>query len=940
MRSFLHHVAASLLEHFGHNLSHLVVVFPGKRASLFLDQALAELSPTPVWTPTYRTISELFAKASPYTLCDPVESVCRLYRSYAAHVKEPQGLDQFYGWGEVLLADFDDIDKQLADASKLFTNIHDLRQLDDNSYIDSDQVEALRSFFGNFSLEENSELKQRFLQLWEQLPDIYADLNASMRADGVLYEGALQRDVIANIDAASWSSGDTKYVFVGFNVLNAVEQALFDALKRRGQAFFYWDYDTFYLKNHEAGYFLQKNLERYGNELAASCFNNLRTPKQLTFVTTSSENAQARYLPEWLREHLTEHENQTAVVLCNEQLLQPVLHAIPDAEIPLNVTMGFPLADTPVYSFMLALMELQTEGYDSVLKRFRTKQLRAVAAHPYARMLDDNIWRQQIVGQGTALLRYLQDILTQVAALLRDDIIATESIFRAYTCLNRLADLMSGNTPLLTVSDSTLSLLLRSVLAAETIPFHGEPAIGLQVMGVLETRALDFRNILMLSVGEGFLPKKVTDSSFIPYHLREAFGLTTLKHKIAVYAYYFYRLIQRAERVTFMYNESNAGIRQNEISRFLRQLLAETDFPIEHRVLQAACAPKLTEPIVVEKTTELMQKLRDYYDNTGRTGKDRRFLSPSAMNTYTSCPLSFYYRYVQGMRIDPDPAEGLDAKLFGDVFHRAAELLYTRLISVGDTIRAQDLDPFIEMEGQRLDPIVRQAFCDKFFLGMPEEYHGILFIARRVVTTYLLQLLRHDRHLTPFRIVKLEEPQTKTLHIRGMEIDTGGIIDRLDLVHDSDVTGGAALRVVDYKTGGRPEAVRALDLLFHDTDQKAHYYFQTLLYATIVAENNKMPVTPCLFYVHKSGAESYSPKLRLGTQFIHDIAQPASPRDAASSPNSPTGPASVATPTLAAVFSERLEQLILEIFDQHTPFTQTARLQTCEYCDFRNLCGR
>ncbi len=932
MPSFLHHVAASLQQRFGNNLSNLVVVFPGKRASLFLDQALAELSPSPVWTPTYRTISELFAEASPYTLCDPVESVCRLYRAYAAHVQDPQSLDQFYGWGEILLSDFDDIDKQLVDAQRLFTNIRDLRQLDDNSYIDPEQAEALRSFFGNFSLEENSELKQRFLQLWEQLPAIYADLNASMRADGLLYEGALQREVVEK-NLSTLNSQLSTYIFVGFNVLNAVEQALFSELKQRGQALFYWDYDTFYIKNHEAGHFLSKNIERFGNELPPECFNNLRSPKEITFITTSSENAQARYLPQWLSENLTEHENQTAVVLCNEQLLQPVLHALPNSKMPLNVTMGFPLADTPVYSLLLALVELQTEGYDATLQRFRPLQLRAVAAHPYARLLDDSVWRQR-VGQGTALLRYLQDVLTQVAAQLRTDLIATEAIFRAYTCLNRLADLMSGDAPLLVVSDRMLASLLRNVLDGETIPFHGEPAIGLQVMGVLETRALDFRHLLMLSVGEGYLPKKVADSSFVPYHLREAFGLTTLKHKIAVYAYYFYRLIQRAQRITFMYNESNAGIRQNEISRFLRQLLAETDFPIEHRVLQAASDARQAEPIVKEKTPEIMLLLRERYDNRGLAPRDRRFLSPSAMNTYTTCPLQFYYRYVEGMRIDPDPAEGLDAKLFGDVFHCAAELLYNQLTSAGDTVRAQDIDPFLEMDGQRLEPLVRQAFRQIFFKDQPEEYRGILFIAQRVITTYLLQLLRHDRRLTPFRVLQTEAKQVKTLHIRDMEIDTGGIIDRLDLVHDDDVPGGLAIRVVDYKTGGRPEAVSTLDQLFSDTDQKAHYYFQTLLYATIVSEHSAQlladrrsyPVTPCLFYVHKSGAEDYSPKLRLGSQYIHDICQPASRDDQSL--------------TLATAYEERLEQLILDIFDQHKPFTQTTRLKSCEHCDFRDLCNR
>lgn len=932
MTTFLQYVAASLLERYGTNLSQLVVVFPGKRASLFLDQALAEASATPVWTPTYRTISELFADLSPYTLCDSVESVCRLYRSYANHVESPQSLDQFYNWGEILLADFDDIDKQLVDAHQLFTNIHQLHELEDNSYITPEQEKALQSFFRNFSIEQNSELKERFLRLWEHIPAIYDDLNAAMRSEGLLYEGALQRAVISSFRDAARDTvlfeGKT-VVFVGFNVLNAVEQALFDELQHREQALFYWDYDTFYVpagaSHHEAGHFLRRNLERYGNSLSSDCFNNMRQPKQLTFVTASSENAQARYLPQWLAEHTTPRANQTAIVLCNEQLLQPVLHSIPSGETPLNVTMGFPLSDTPVYSFILALTALQTDGFQAEGQRFRAASIKHVAAHPYARLLDEAAWLRP-AGQGRDLMIYMQEILTQLAPFLAEDLIAAEALFRAYTCVNRLFDLMSGEEPLLVANDATLERLLRSILSSETIPFHGEPAIGLQMMGVLETRALDFRNILMLSVGEGYLPKKIADSSFIPYSLREAFGMTTLRHKIAVYAYYFYRLIQRAEHVTFVYNESNAGIRQNEISRFLRQLLAETDFKIEHVALQAATYSPKTDSIVIPKTPEMMQQMRAMYDNTGRVGDQRRLLSPSAMNTYTTCPLKFYYRYLEGMRVDSDPSEGLDAVLFGDVFHRAAELVYLQLTSAGDVVRAQDIDPLLEMDGQRLEPLVRQAFREEFFKQMPEEYRGILFIAHRVVTTYLLQLLRHDRRLAPFRILGLERPRTKTLRICDMEIDTGGYIDRLDLVSDANAVGGQVVRVVDYKTGGRPDTVASLDQLFRDTDQKAHYYFQTLLYAAIVAEQRSEPVMPCLFFVHKSGSDNYSPMLKLAGQYIHDVAQPAARDDNSLS--------------LVAAYWERLEQLILEIFDQNTPFTQTTRLQSCETCDFRHLCGR
>ena len=928
MKTFLQLVAETLLQRYGNNLSGLTVVFPGKRASLFLDQALAEVSPVPVWSPAYKTISEIFEQASAYKVCEPVESISRLYRAYSRHVTNPQTLDQFYSWGEILLADFDDLDKHLVDVHQIFANIRDLHQLDDTSYITPEQEEALRSFFSNFSLQDNSELKEHFLHLWEKMPAIYDDLNESMRRDGLLYEGAMQRAVVtANNELLL--SDTTNYIFVGFNVLNAVEQALFDNLQHHGKALFFWDYDISYVKPtnheyHEAGYFLRQNLERYGNELPPECFDSFKEPKQLDYVVASSENAQARLIPQWLSNNLTERENQTAIVLCNEQLLQPVLHSLPDPKMPVNVTMGFPLSDTSVYSFVLALATFQVEADDLSNDASRYSDLRAITSHPYIRYIDESCWKRKS-GGGVALLLYIQEILTLLAKHISGDMIAQEALYRVYTRLNRLVDLMSGATPLLCVNDTTLLRVLRSILRTETLPFHGEPAIGLQLMGVLETRALDFKNILMLSVGEGYLPKNVSDSSFIPYYLRDAFGLTTLRHKIAVYAYYFYRLIQRAEHVTFVFNESNAGTRQNEMSRFLRQLLAETDLPIRQYQLQAPSDVTLPSPIIKEKTPEVIQLLKKY-DNKGKTGKERRFLSPSALNTYTTCSLKFYYRYVEGIRVDPDPQDGLDAILFGEVFHRAAELLYFQLVSAGDVIRKQDIDNFLEMDGQRIEPFVRKAFQEKFFMGRREDYRGILYIAYRVIHTYLLQLLRHDRRHTPFRILGLEVPQVTTMTIGEMEIDTGGVIDRLDLITDENVMGGQTIRVVDYKTGGRPEAVSSLDRLFYETDQKSHYFFQTILYSIIVAEQRGMAVTPCLFFVHKSGAEDYSPKLKLGGQIIQDVRQPLSKE-----------PDSVA---LSDAFSDHLKQLITEIFDISTPFTQTQQESSCESCEFRQFCYR
>lgn len=940
MKTFLEHVATSLLQRFGSNLSHVTVVFPGKRASLFLNQALAEQSPSPVWAPHYQTISDLFQQASPLALADPIESVCRLYAAYSRHVDDPQPLDRFWSWGEILLADFDDIDKHLVDATRLFRNIADLRQLDDNSYITSEQEEALRSFFRNFSLEENSQIKQQFLRLWNHMGEIYTDLLTSMRRDGVLYEGALQRDVVeqlrqARLTGASSSLFSTEqqrqtiYAFVGFNVLNDVEQALFDELQARQQALFFWDYDSFYVgHSHEAGHFLRQNLQRYGNELPAECFDNLRQPKQIDLVCATSENAQARYIPQWLHDHLTLRENRTAVVLCNEQLLQPVLHSIPAGGSPqaVNITMGFPLADTPVFSFTTALVSLQTEGYDSARQRFRPAQLRTAQRHPFAQYLDEELWNRP-AGEGTALLTYLLEVLSALAPHLAEDVAAdiapvyrqlyAEALFRTFTAITRLRDLMTSAVAPLAVDDHTLRRLLRTILQSQSVPFHGEPATGMQVMGVLETRALDFDHLLLLSVGEGFLPKTVSDTSLIPYNLREAFGLTTVRHKIAVYAYYFYRLIQRAEHVTFVYNESNAGLRQNEPSRFLRQLLAETDFPIRALRLQASTKVFMPEPIVVEKTPDIIEQLRQDYDlHREQPGRKTRTLSPTAINTYTTCPLSFYYRYVRGLNVQHDPEDGLDAVLFGQIFHKAAQLLYQQLTSAGPIVRREDIDRFTENKGQPLESIIRQAFREEFFQGLPEDYSGILIIAVRVVQSYLLQLLKHDRALAPINIIALEEWYEMKLTVGDVEVRTGGIIDRLDEIRDTAVEGETVLRAVDYKTGGFPAPVTELQRLFTETGQKEHYYLQTILYATIVAMQQGRPVTPCLFFVHKSGSEDYTPKLRLARQLIHDVRP------------------------LQEEFLQQLSGVITHIFDPQTPFTQTTNTLSCQHCDFAHLCGR
>ena len=381
MKTFLQLVAQDLHSKIGNDLSRVAIVFPNKRASLFFNEHLASQSDHPIWSPAYVSISELFQQLSDQKLGDPIRLVCELYKIFREETKSEESLDDFYFWGELLISDFDDVDKNLVDADKLFTNLQDLKNImDDFDFLDKEQEDAIRQFFQNFSIEKHTKLKEKFISLWDKLGDIYRSYRSQLASLGIAYEGMLYRNVIEALDTNALRYD--KYVFVGFNVLNKVETRFFSLLQEAGKALFYWDYDLFYTRlpqqRHEAGEFILRNLEKFPNELPETVFDCLRHPKKVRFISSPTENAQARYLPEWVRDTLLNkdlqekpcEEKENAVVLCNESLLLPVLHSIPSEVKSVNITMGFPLAQTPVYSFINAVVELQTTGYHSETGRY------------------------------------------------------------------------------------------------------------------------------------------------------------------------------------------------------------------------------------------------------------------------------------------------------------------------------------------------------------------------------------------------------------------------------------------------------------------------------------------------------------------------------------------------------------------------------------------
>ena len=959
MESFLKLVAADLYKHTEGNLAHTAVVFPNKRAGLFFNEYLAQESDSPIWSPAYVSISELFRSLSPWEVGDPVKLVCELYKIFRRETQSTETLDDFYFWGEMLISDFDDADKNKVDTDKLFSNLQDLRNImDDYTFIDDEQEEAIRQFFQNFSIERRTALKERFISLWDVLGNIYKGFRESLASQNIAYEGMMYRHVIEHLDVDKLPY--EKYIFVGFNVLNKVEHTLFTQLKDAGKAVFYWDYDEFYMKEnrqavtHEAGEFIRRNLRDFPSPLSGELFKNLSKPKEVHYIASSTENAQARYLPQWIRNNLTTPEKETAVVLCNEALLQPVLHSLPAEVKHVNITMGFPLSQTPVYSFLIALLELHTHGFNFKSGRYTFQSVVTLLKHPYTRqltgqaeLLEKELTRNNRfyplpgeLGKDEFLTRLftplsgnlnlcirLSETLQQVAGIYQANTSGTEdtdafnqlyreSLFKAYTTINRFRTLIEEDE--LTVQSETFRRLLVKVLSATNIPFHGEPAIGMQVMGVLETRNLDFRHLVLLSVNEGQLPKSGGDSSFIPYNLRKAFGMTIIEHKIAVYAYYFYRLLQRAERITLMYNTSSDGLNRGEWSRFMLQFLIEWPHPITRQFLEAGQSPQGTSPITVEKTPDVMRRMQSLFDV--RANPKAKF-SPSALNYYLDCPLKFYYRYVAGLSAPDEVSAEIDSATFGSIFHYAAEHIYKDLTTHGKVINKEALETLLRNE-VKLQDYVDTAF-KKLFFNVPQnekpEYNGVQLINSAVIARYLKQLLQNDLRYAPFTFIASEMEVDEPIDIQTpkgvIKSRIGGIIDRMD-------SKDGTLRIVDYKTGGDADTPPHVESLFIPDKKRSNYVFQTFLYAAIMCRKQPtMKIAPALLYIHRAATETYSPVIQMG--------EPRKPKEAVEDFSK-----------YEKEYRERLQGLLEEIFNPEKSFTQTEIIEKCTYCDFKALCKR
>lgn len=947
-----------MLAKWGTDMSRIVVVFPNKRAALFMNEYMARMAGKPMWSPAYTTISELFGKHSEYVVGDSIKLVCDLHKSFVKCTGIDETLDHFYGWGQLLLTDFDDIDKNMADADKIFCNLKDIHELDDLSYLTDEQRELLKRFFANFSHDQETELKKRFLSLWSHFGDIYHDYNQRLRNQGIGYEGAIYREVATRKDIEF--EYDT-YIFVGFNLLQKVEQELFANLKKAGKAHFYWDFDTYYMPRNNSAYtnaagkYIAMYLEDFPNELdvcSADIYQNMRRPKDVSFVMASTENIQARYASQWLREEgRCLAGRKTAVVMCDEAILAPIIQSLPPEADKVNITSGFPLGMTPIASFVSLLLDTYTSGIAGKGTCYRAQYASKLLRHAYTRYISDKandvyatIKEQHLVypdqatltmngeDQGLALLfktinignvhllHHVETIIKLIGVNAKDteDAFLQESVFRMYTIINRLEQLAANGD--MDVDINTLRRLIKQLIAAATIPFHGEPVVGIQIMGVLETRNLDFKHLLLLSCNEGNMPKGVNDSSFIPYAIRKAHGLTTIDNKVAIYSYYFHRLLQRAEEITIVYNNTTDNGHTGEMSRFMLQMMVDGQQKIKHYNLLADNSPIAHKPKSVSKTGSIKEKL-----------DGMKSLSPSAINRYIKCPLMFFYQYVASIK-EPDCEDDVvDNRMFGNIFHKSAQLIYDEIMSHNNgRIEKASIQKYLNTKGL-LESIVDRAFNEELFkvknsMRSP-YYNGLHLINRKVLIEYLRQLLHSDQRTAPFEMLALEDAvytqiafETEDNNVRKIRI--GGIIDRLDRVTDAR-TGVSTIRVVDYKTGIQAtRKIKEIEEIFSDmniSQKHSDYYLQAILYSLIVDNSTKYNkqkdcVSPALLFVKQASKENYDPVLEIDSQKIANVRE------------------------YKVEFEQHLKEVLHDIFNTNLPFTPTTDNTRCDKCAYRRIC--
>lgn len=959
MKPFLYQVASLFYEKWEAEVSRLAFVFPNRRTGLFFQKYLSEVADIPLFSPTILTINDLFIQLSGKQSADRISMLFTLYDIYIRQSGSTETFDEFLYWGEMLLNDFDDIDKYMANARMLFSNVTDLREIEnDFDFLSDEQIAAIRSFWSSFYPRGDTPNQQQFLAVWQVLYDLYEEFRATLAAEGKGYEGMIFREVVESMERGE--SPDLPYeqiVFVGLNALSVSEERFLAQLQKRKIADFYWDYvsDKVTDPDNKASYFVSRNRKSFPSSMKLPPEEKVKTEIEVIGIPSGIGQAKHVYtlLSDWCKEAEMSSEEalRTAVILPDEHLLIPVLNAIPEQIRRINVTMGYPLAGTPVASLIEYILALQKNvRYIDRNPLFYFRDVLPVLNHRYilstspeiisslVKEITENnkIYISHTELEKTPLLEilftpvtgveafsdYLIKVLEELNKVMsalsdeeeedapqRTNDLEQEFIFHYFTTVNRMKEVMKDAR--IEMKIDTFFRLLKRVTDTITIPFHGEPLSGLQIMGVLETRALDFDRLIILSMNEGIFPQRKAANSFIPYNLRRGFGLPTYEHQDSVWAYHFYRLIERASHVSLLYDTRSNGLQTGEVSRFVHQLHYHYEVPMRDKLVVYNVSSSKTPPLAVPKREDIMRRLDAY-----RKGGSKA-ISASAINTYLDCPLKFYFSVVEGIREEEEVSETIESDVFGSILHKVMEELYKPFQGKMVTV---DLLKAIRKDTALLTGAIARAFASEFFkTEVVRSLTGQNYLIGEMIRKYVEKILERDGKLTPFVYIESERKINGLISLSDhSEIRLKGFIDRVDEVRD-------AIRIIDYKSGSGTTTFSSIESLFNKEEKdRAKAVMQVFMYCWMYAhltENKGKTIQPGIYYVRSLFSDPFDPSV------YHRIERGKSEKVEDFS-------------GYAQAFEEGLRGCLDEIFNPEIPFTQTPTGKACSYCPFKGICGK
>lgn len=913
VKPFLHEIATQILAQ--PQAEKLTIVLPSKRAIVFLKHYLAKEIKEPIWLPSMYSIEDFITKLSGLNILDNLSLQFKLYGVFDAH--RPQDNDdnfeQFLKWSQTILYDFNEIDRYMVDAKQMLTNLRDIKEIEQWS----------------LNSAELTPFQEKYVLFFEYLYDWYVLFSEALKQEQLAYQGLAYRHAADNINTINHSF--EQIWFVGLNALTTAENHIVDYFVSQKKARLFWDADAYYVenKNHEAGLFLRHHIEQWGKPPTSRFFEQ---QKNIEIIGCAKNVGQARVAGQLLSD--LKSNTETAIVLADENLLFPVLNNLPISSQEVNVTMGAPMSTTPLFSLIDLLFQIHLRKAQYAKNKFHVNDLLNLLRHPYfgrlfskevmddiQHFLNQQKWMfvslkalknkvkndQQWHALSLALGRWRDPNLAihslkQLLEIFKETLVdnkasvESETLFTFYTSIQILENHLLEFTSQMDLK--ILRAIFFQIIGKDTLAFMGEPLNGLQMMGVLETRTLDFKNLIMLSVNEDKLPAGKSVNSFIPYVLKKYYKLPTHEERDAIFAYHFYRLLQRAEQTYLLYNTQNDEFGSGEKSRFISQLLNEyKGGKIQQKILHTEVT-KLseTDPLYIQKTPKVSRILLNWASKR---------VSPTALSTYINCPLQFYFNYIAKIKVEDDMVDFMESNTFGSIIHEALYEAY--LPHLGTKL---DKDLLVAIEADTL------AAIDTGFekeVGEQRHYgknHLIWQVANRLTTNYF-QKEREEVDNTSLTILEAERTLQHHIEVNGVGVNLYGHVDRVDRLGDT-------LRIVDYKSG----LVEQSDLSFMDFSDlilkhKKGKAFQLMLYAYLYFQSHADM---------KGGFLAGNYSLRNLKDGLVHIKQ-----------NRTTLKINA---LVIDEFEEQLRKLISSILDDTQPFYPTDDVSACQWCDFKSVCGR